>query len=179
MRVEPLCEDIKKYTELLSQIRVLTNIELVLEPLMANVNSTRASTMTSETNKFCTPSLNQLLNQITRIKLEWGNFMLWKTLALPILWGYKLEGHLSGTKPCLPCISPSLQLVLPKQKNISSSSDSMVGTTTDSKSLVWGMGHSGSASFGLVIQFNDLKGWCTTNGLWECPKPMGSHPCST
>ncbi|XP_038882253.1 uncharacterized protein LOC120073479 [Benincasa hispida] len=55
---------------------------------------------TTEPLKFSTPPLNQLLNQITSIKLERGTFMLWKTLSLPILKGYRLEGHLSRTKVC-------------------------------------------------------------------------------
>lgn len=56
----------------------------------------------SSTAAFSTPPLNQLLNQITTIKLDRGNYLLWKNLALPILHSYKLEGHLLGTKPCPP-----------------------------------------------------------------------------
>lgn len=74
--------------------------------------SAKASTMStksssgSELEKFNNPSLNQLLNQITSTKLERGNFLLWKTLALPILRSYKLEGHLSGKNPCPPMFLP-------------------------------------------------------------------------
>ncbi|XP_038875135.1 uncharacterized protein LOC120067668 [Benincasa hispida] len=55
-----------------------------------------------ESTKCSTPPLNQLLNQITSIKLERGNFMLWKTLALLILRGYRLEGHLSDEQSLNP-----------------------------------------------------------------------------
>ncbi|XP_038887015.1 uncharacterized protein LOC120077182 [Benincasa hispida] len=72
---------------------------------MANAIATGSSI--GESTKFSTPPLNQLLNQITNTKLERGYFMLWKTLALPILRGYKLERHLSGTKICSPMFTVS------------------------------------------------------------------------
>lgn len=36
------------------------------------------------------------------IKLDRGFFFLWQNLALPILRSYKLEGYLTGDKPCPP-----------------------------------------------------------------------------
>lgn len=62
---------------------------------MANAASSLATT-----TAFISPPLNQLLNQITTIKLDCRNYLLWKNLALPILKSYKLEGHLTGDKPC-------------------------------------------------------------------------------
>lgn len=43
--------------------------------------------------------LNQLLNQVTSIKMDRSNFLLWQNLAWPILRSYKLEGYLTGEKP--------------------------------------------------------------------------------
>lgn len=68
---------------------------------MANISVIDAATMGNSTT-FSSPPLNQLLNQITMIKLDRGNFLLWKNLTLSILRSYKLEGHLLGTKPCPP-----------------------------------------------------------------------------
>ncbi|XP_022151683.1 uncharacterized protein LOC111019598 [Momordica charantia] len=51
---------------------------------------------------FTSPPLNQLLNQITSIKMDRGNFLLWQNLALPILRSYKLFDYLTGDKPCPP-----------------------------------------------------------------------------
>lgn len=66
---------------------------------MTSVTSTGNSANAIGTT-FSSPPLNQLLNQITTIKLDRGNFLLWKNLALPILRSYKLEGHLSESSPC-------------------------------------------------------------------------------
>lgn len=67
---------------------------------MANANNTQTPVMTPATAPFSSPPLNQLLNQVTSIKLDRGNFLLWKNLALPILRSYKLEGHFIGSKSC-------------------------------------------------------------------------------
>lgn len=40
-------------------------------------------TFNTSSSTFSTPSLNHLLNQITTIKLDRGDFLLWKNLALP------------------------------------------------------------------------------------------------
>ncbi|KAA0057521.1 uncharacterized protein E5676_scaffold1503G00180 [Cucumis melo var. makuwa] len=48
------------------------------------------------TPNFSTPSLDQLLNQLSTTKLDQTNYLLWKTLPLPILKSYKLES-LVGT----------------------------------------------------------------------------------
>ncbi|KAA0060627.1 Reverse transcriptase, RNA-dependent DNA polymerase [Cucumis melo var. makuwa] len=54
------------------------------------------------TTNFSNPPLNQLLNQLSSVKLDRGNYLLWKTLALPIMKSYKFEGHLTGENPCPP-----------------------------------------------------------------------------
>lgn len=74
---------------------------------MTNAMST-GSTNGPESTKFNNPPLNQLLYQITNTKLEQGNYLLWKTFALPILQSYKLEGHLSDKNPCPPMFLPIL-----------------------------------------------------------------------
>ncbi|KAA0037399.1 uncharacterized protein E6C27_scaffold278G001080 [Cucumis melo var. makuwa] len=51
---------------------------------------------------FSNPLLNQVLNQLTMIKLDQINYLLWKILVLLILKCYKLEGHLTGEKLCPP-----------------------------------------------------------------------------
>lgn len=66
---------------------------------MANAYPENAS-ITASVPQFSNPPLNQLLNQITSIKLDRGNFLLWKNLALPILNSYKLHGHLTGEEKC-------------------------------------------------------------------------------
>ncbi|XP_016901223.2 uncharacterized protein LOC107991202 [Cucumis melo] len=60
------------------------------------------SLVESSTTNFSNPPLNQLLNQLSSVKLDRGNYLLWKTLALPIMKSYKFEGHLTGENPCLP-----------------------------------------------------------------------------
>ncbi|KAA0045271.1 uncharacterized protein E6C27_scaffold316G00050 [Cucumis melo var. makuwa] len=63
---------------------------------MANVLPNSSVLDTLATN-FSNPLLNQVLNQlITTTKPDQRNYLLWQTLALPILRGYKLEGHLTG-----------------------------------------------------------------------------------
>lgn len=66
---------------------------------MANAFSGNSSTTSGMLN-FSNPPLNELLNQITTIKLDRGNFLLWKNRALPILRSYKLEIYLLGLKEC-------------------------------------------------------------------------------
>lgn len=46
-----------------------------------------------------TPSFVNLLNQVTTIKLDRTNFLLWQSIVIPILKSYKLEGHLFGKTP--------------------------------------------------------------------------------
>ncbi|TYJ96311.1 uncharacterized protein E5676_scaffold1970G00140 [Cucumis melo var. makuwa] len=66
---------------------------------MANAQPTAAPPSLSSAG-FSNPPLNQILNQLATVKLDRKNYLLWKTLALPILKGYKLEGHLTGETPC-------------------------------------------------------------------------------
>lgn len=61
---------------------------------------TSISPLTVSNTSFVSPPLNQLLNQITSIKMDRGNFLLWKNLALPILRNYKLFDYLTGAKKC-------------------------------------------------------------------------------
>lgn len=63
---------------------------------MANTNSFANNGVPN----FRTPHLYQLLNKITTIKLDRGNFLLRKNLALPILRSYRLEVYLSGEIEC-------------------------------------------------------------------------------
>ncbi|CAK9313900.1 unnamed protein product [Citrullus colocynthis] len=44
------------------------------------------------------PSFTNLLNQVTSIKLDRGNFLLWQNIVLPNLRSYKLGGHLIEKK---------------------------------------------------------------------------------
>lgn len=67
---------------------------------MANATPPNFSVLDTPATSFTNPPLNQILNQLTTVKLDRSNYLLWKTLALPILKGYKLEGHLTGEKPC-------------------------------------------------------------------------------
>ncbi|KAA0067279.1 uncharacterized protein E6C27_scaffold418G001000 [Cucumis melo var. makuwa] len=67
-------------------------------------NAAPISVTATPTTSFTNPLLNQILNQLTTIKLDRGNYLLWKTLALPILKSYKLNSHLFGESPCLPKI---------------------------------------------------------------------------
>ncbi|KAK9157207.1 hypothetical protein Scep_003781 [Stephania cephalantha] len=46
------------------------------------------------------------LSQSVTIKLDGSNFLLWKSIILPVIRGYKLDGYLLGT---LPCPSPILE----------------------------------------------------------------------
>ncbi|KAK1550286.1 hypothetical protein Q3G72_016759 [Acer saccharum] len=43
------------------------------------------------------PILRNIFSQVTSVKLDQGNFLLWQNLALPILHSYKLEGYLTST----------------------------------------------------------------------------------
>lgn len=66
---------------------------------MASADSTSlAPIMTNLT--YSKPPLNQLLNQVTTIKLERGNYLLWRNLALPVLKSYGIKGHLTGETQC-------------------------------------------------------------------------------
>ncbi|XP_031745012.1 uncharacterized protein LOC116405217 [Cucumis sativus] len=56
----------------------------------------------SSTTNFSNPPLNQILNQLASVKLDRGNYLLWQTLALPILKSYKLQGHLTEENQCPP-----------------------------------------------------------------------------
>lgn len=49
-----------------------------------------------------------LLNQVTSIKLDRGNFLLWQNTVIPILKSYKFEGHLTGKSPY-----PEMSIVIP------------------------------------------------------------------
>lgn len=55
----------------------------------------------SGTSPVGTPAFANLLNQVTSIKMDRNNFLLWQNIALPILRSYKLEGHLTGKDKCL------------------------------------------------------------------------------
>lgn len=55
-----------------------------------------------------TPSFVNLLNQVTTIKLDRTNFLLWQSIVIPILKSYKLEGHLFGKTP-----APEMSIILP------------------------------------------------------------------
>lgn len=60
---------------------------------MANASSSSGNqlgnggmpTFNTSSPTFSIPSLNQLLNQITSIKFDRGDFLLWKNLALPTI----------------------------------------------------------------------------------------------
>ncbi|KAA0049614.1 UBN2_3 domain-containing protein [Cucumis melo var. makuwa] len=69
-------------------------------------NAASFSVTAALTTNFTNPPLNQILNQLTTVKLDRGNYLLWETLALPILKGYKLDGHLSDECPCPPKLIP-------------------------------------------------------------------------
>lgn len=43
-----------------------------------------------------TPAFANLLNQVTSIKLDRTNYLLWQNIVILILKSYKLEGHLPG-----------------------------------------------------------------------------------
>lgn len=62
----------------------------------------------SGTMPFGTPSFTNLLNQVTSIKLDKCNFLLWQNIVLPILRSYKLEGHLIEKTP-----PPEQSIIIP------------------------------------------------------------------
>lgn len=49
-----------------------------------------------------------LLNQVTTIKLDRTNFLLWQSIVIPILKSYKREGHMSRKTPTL-----EMSIILP------------------------------------------------------------------
>lgn len=53
-----------------------------------------------------------LLNQVTLIKLDRNNFLLWQNIALPILRSHKLEGHLTGKDEC-----PKHSIIIPPSED--------------------------------------------------------------
>lgn len=59
-----------------------------------------------------TPTFTNLLNQVTSIKLDRTNYLLWQNIVIPILKSYKLEGHLSGKIP-----APEMTIVLPPSED--------------------------------------------------------------
>lgn len=54
------------------------------------------------------PTFANLLNQVTSIKLDRENFLIWQNVVLPFLKSYKLEGHLTGK-----CPAPEMSIVIP------------------------------------------------------------------
>ncbi|KAI4305459.1 hypothetical protein L6164_028824 [Bauhinia variegata] len=50
--------------------------------------------------------LKNIFSVLCSVKLDRGNYLLWKSMVLPLLRGHKLDGYILGTKPCLePSIS--------------------------------------------------------------------------
>lgn len=80
---------------------------------MANVFPSVNSNGVFTNPTYNSPPLNQLLNQITSIKLDRSNFLLWKNLTHPILKSYRLFGHLIREKESPPMfVQPEATAVL-------------------------------------------------------------------
>lgn len=101
----------RKYREINTKI-VFTMYFLIILPFlwnffvskpMANASQNTTASFpfltipTSSAPSFSNPPLNPVFNQLITVKLDKNNYLLWKTIALPILKGYK---HLTNETPC-------------------------------------------------------------------------------
>ncbi|KAF6147404.1 hypothetical protein GIB67_016761 [Kingdonia uniflora] len=68
-----------------------TNISTIASPTMASITTTNITK----------------INHLISIKLDNHNYLLWKTLFVPLLKGYDLEGYVNGTLLCLAKFLPS------------------------------------------------------------------------
>lgn len=59
-------------------------------------NNSKPTFNFSSNGNLSGPPLNQLLNQVTSIKMDRTNFHLWQNLAWPILRSYQIKSYLTG-----------------------------------------------------------------------------------
>lgn len=111
---------------------------------------------------YNSPPLNQLLNQITTIKLDRNNFLLWKNLALLILRSYCLEGHLIGEDVCPPMVVQSL-VTAEQSSNLAAPTFAQVVSQRESTSSASGASSSSVVSTVMVSPL--YKSWIATDQL--------------
>lgn len=64
-------------------------------------NTTERTIVSSQNNKVFGSNGN-LLGSFCAVKLNHDNYLLWKNMVLPVIKGNRLEGYITGSKPCPP-----------------------------------------------------------------------------
>ncbi|KAK4273850.1 hypothetical protein QN277_017165 [Acacia crassicarpa] len=105
------------------------------------------------------PTNNSGISQSCSVKLDGTNFLIWQTHVLPIIRGHKLEGFLTGSKPC-----PSQFIVVDGKTTLNPSFEDWVAA--DQLVFGWILN---TMTLEVSSQMTDVS---TAAGLWAAAKEV-------